>query len=97
MPNHAATRDSALGFGVVAGLAPHLLAEMAREVERLGYGSFWINDGGRPDADGLAGLAVVAAAVPTLDLGVGVLPLDRWTPAEIARHVIDLRLPLQEF
>jgi hypothetical protein len=38
----------------------------AVRVAQLGYGSFWINDSGRPDADGLAGLAVVAAAAPGL-------------------------------
>ena len=67
---------------------------MALEVERLGYDTFWINDGGRPEADGLAGLATVARAAPGLRLGVGVLPLDRRTLAEIARHVRDLGLPL---
>jgi alkanesulfonate monooxygenase SsuD/methylene tetrahydromethanopterin reductase-like flavin-dependent oxidoreductase (luciferase family) len=87
-------QDPALGFGVIAGLAPDLLSAIAREVAALGFGSFWINDGGRPDADGLAGLAVVAGAEPTLHLGVGVLPLDRRTPPDIARQIGDLGLPL---
>jgi len=86
--------DTALGFGVVAGLPADLLTQLAREVARLAYGAFWINDSGRPDADGLAGLAVVTRAAPGLILGVGVLPLDRRTPAEIAAHVRDLGLPL---
>ena len=87
-------RDPALGFGVVGGLDRSLLEALAREVASLGYGVFWINDGGRPGADGLAGLAVVAEAAPTLDLGVGVVPLDRRTPADIARRVTELALPL---
>jgi alkanesulfonate monooxygenase SsuD/methylene tetrahydromethanopterin reductase-like flavin-dependent oxidoreductase (luciferase family) len=87
--------DRQLGFGVVAGLDESLLADLATEVERLGYGAFWINDSGRDDADGLRGLAVVARAAPTLKLGVGVLPLDRRSPAAIAASVSDLRLPIE--
>ena len=86
--------DAALGFGVVAGLPADLLTGLAGAVARLGYGAFWINDSGRADADGLAGLAVVARSAPMLTLGVGVLPLDRRTPAEIAAHVRDLGLPV---
>jgi len=86
--------DQHLGFGVIAGLPDELLADLAREIERLGYGALWINDGGRPTADGLAGLSVVAQAAPTLQLGVGVLPLDRRSAAEIAAAVRSLRLPL---
>jgi alkanesulfonate monooxygenase SsuD/methylene tetrahydromethanopterin reductase-like flavin-dependent oxidoreductase (luciferase family) len=87
--------DAGLGFGIVAGLDEGLVAALARDVEALGYGAFWINDSGRPDADGLRGLAVVAAAAPTLQLGVGVLPLDRRSPAAIAAEVRSLRLPLE--
>ena len=86
--------DRTIGFGVIAGLAPDLLAALAVEVERLGYGAFWINDSGRPEADGLAGLATVAAAAPSLVLGVGVIPLDRRAPGAIAEHVRALGLPL---
>jgi alkanesulfonate monooxygenase SsuD/methylene tetrahydromethanopterin reductase-like flavin-dependent oxidoreductase (luciferase family) len=85
--------DQRLGFGVVAGLPDPLLRDLAREVERLGYGAFWINDGGRAGADGLAGLAVVASAAPTLRVGVGVLPLDRRSPGDVASAVRSLRLP----
>jgi alkanesulfonate monooxygenase SsuD/methylene tetrahydromethanopterin reductase-like flavin-dependent oxidoreductase (luciferase family) len=94
MPDTSAPPDPTLAFGVVAGLEPELLTALAREVAELGYGGFWINDSGTPQADGLAGLAIVAAAAPSLDLGVGVLPLDRRTPAEIARRVEELGLPL---
>src|SRR4051812_48507995 len=89
---HAA--DRSLGFGVVAGLPGALLEDLARAAHELRYGAFWINDSGRPDADGLAGLAVVAAAAPALDLGVGVLPLDKRSAAEIVDEVGRLALPL---
>jgi alkanesulfonate monooxygenase SsuD/methylene tetrahydromethanopterin reductase-like flavin-dependent oxidoreductase (luciferase family) len=94
MTHHLSARDPNLGFGVIAGLAPDLLAALAPEITALGYGSLWINDSGTTEADGLAGLAVVAAAAPSLDLGVGVLPLDRRSPADIADHVAALGLPL---
>jgi alkanesulfonate monooxygenase SsuD/methylene tetrahydromethanopterin reductase-like flavin-dependent oxidoreductase (luciferase family) len=87
--------DPRLGFGVVAGHDDALLVPLAREVERLGYGALWINDSGRADADGLRGLAIVAGVAPTLRLGVGVLPLDRRSPAAIAASVAELRLPLE--
>jgi alkanesulfonate monooxygenase SsuD/methylene tetrahydromethanopterin reductase-like flavin-dependent oxidoreductase (luciferase family) len=87
-------RRAEFGFGVIAGLAPDVLTTVAREVAQLGYRALWINDGGRAEADGLAGLAVVAAAAPDLRLCVGVLPLDRRSPAQIAAHVTDLGLPL---
>ena len=83
-----------LGFGVVAGLDPAMLEPLAVRVAELGYGSFWINDGGRPEADGLAGLAIVAAAAPGLELGVGVLPLDHRPPDAIAAVISRLGLPL---
>jgi alkanesulfonate monooxygenase SsuD/methylene tetrahydromethanopterin reductase-like flavin-dependent oxidoreductase (luciferase family) len=51
----------------------------------------WSNDD--PTAPGLATLAHFAAAAPQLDLGVGVLPLDRYRPVQIAdavaRHGLD--------
>jgi alkanesulfonate monooxygenase SsuD/methylene tetrahydromethanopterin reductase-like flavin-dependent oxidoreductase (luciferase family) len=86
--------DPNLGFGVIAGLAPDLLSALAPELAALGYGSLWINDSGTPETDGLAGLALVAAAAPSLELAVGVLPLDRRSPTQIADHVAELGLPL---
>ncbi len=87
-------RPGAPGFGVVAGLGADILEPLAREVVRLGYGSFWANDGGRPGADGLADLAVVHSVAPDLPLGVGVLPLDVRTPDAIADEVHRLELPV---
>jgi alkanesulfonate monooxygenase SsuD/methylene tetrahydromethanopterin reductase-like flavin-dependent oxidoreductase (luciferase family) len=69
------------GFGVSAGLDPELAAGLARRCAQLGYRSLWSND--HPAADGLETLAAFAAAAPALELGVGVLPLDRHAPAAI--------------
>jgi alkanesulfonate monooxygenase SsuD/methylene tetrahydromethanopterin reductase-like flavin-dependent oxidoreductase (luciferase family) len=86
--------SASLGFGVIAGLARELLEPLAKAVAGLGFETFWVNDGGRPEADGLEGLAVVHAAAPERRLGVGVLPLDRRSPAEVAADVRRLALPL---
>ncbi len=44
------------GFGITAAVPHEIAAELAVEVERLGYTSFWVNDMGQ--AEGLASLAV---------------------------------------
>jgi alkanesulfonate monooxygenase SsuD/methylene tetrahydromethanopterin reductase-like flavin-dependent oxidoreductase (luciferase family) len=94
-PNQPPTRsDRNAGFGVVAGLGAEILAPLAREVASLGFGSFWANDGGRAEADGLADLATARASALHLELGVGVLPLDRRSPARIADEVRRLDMPL---
>jgi alkanesulfonate monooxygenase SsuD/methylene tetrahydromethanopterin reductase-like flavin-dependent oxidoreductase (luciferase family) len=51
----------------------------------------WSND--HPAASGLETLASFSAAVPGIDLGVAVLPLDRHAPREIASKIADLGLP----
>lgn len=83
-----------LGFGVSAGYGAAILEPLAATVEALGYESFWVNDSGRPDADGLADLAVVARAAPGLRLGVGVVPLDRRPPERVTADLERLGLPL---
>ncbi|MGH2533944.1 MAG: LLM class flavin-dependent oxidoreductase [Thermomicrobiales bacterium] len=80
------------GFGV-AGALDHMIIEvLAREVEASGYETFWVND--TPSGDGLAALAVAAAATDKIKLGVGVIPVDRRPAAEIATRVRALDLPL---
>ena len=78
------------GFGVAAGLDPGVARPLAERCAELGYGSMWSND--HPGGSGLETLAAVADAAPDLDLGVGVLPLDRHSAAEIAAHVNALEL-----
>jgi alkanesulfonate monooxygenase SsuD/methylene tetrahydromethanopterin reductase-like flavin-dependent oxidoreductase (luciferase family) len=68
-----------------------VVRDIAQEAERLGFGSFWVND--MPHADGLASLAAAAAATRRIRLGVGVIPLDQRDPATIARQVEAARLP----
>jgi alkanesulfonate monooxygenase SsuD/methylene tetrahydromethanopterin reductase-like flavin-dependent oxidoreductase (luciferase family) len=73
------------GLGVTAGLDAGLARELAARCEQLGYHSLWSND--EPAARGLDTLAAFAAGSAKLELGVGVLPLHRYQPAEIAAEV----------
>lgn len=84
------------GFGVSAGLPDRVLAAIAPQVRSLAYGSFWANDAGEPLHDGLADVAAARRAGGPAVTGVGVLPLDKRTPASIAAHVAGLRLPVGE-
>ena len=78
------------GLGITAGLDPRLARDLAVRSAQLGYHSLWSND--EPDASGLQTLAHFAAACPELELGVGVLPLDRHQPAGIAAKIASLGL-----
>jgi alkanesulfonate monooxygenase SsuD/methylene tetrahydromethanopterin reductase-like flavin-dependent oxidoreductase (luciferase family) len=73
------------GLGVTAGLDAGLARELAAHCEQLGYHSLWSND--EPAARGLDALAEFAAATAKVQLGVGVLPLHRYQPAQIAAEV----------
>ena len=77
-------------LGIDAGLDPGLARDLAARCEALGYHSLWANDA--PGAPGLETLAHFAAGAPGLDLGVGVLPLQRYEPAAIAADVERLGL-----
>jgi alkanesulfonate monooxygenase SsuD/methylene tetrahydromethanopterin reductase-like flavin-dependent oxidoreductase (luciferase family) len=72
-------------LGVNAGLDAGLARELGAHCERLGYHSLWSND--EAAASGLRTLAHLGAAAPRIELGVGVLPLDRHRPAEIAAEI----------
>jgi alkanesulfonate monooxygenase SsuD/methylene tetrahydromethanopterin reductase-like flavin-dependent oxidoreductase (luciferase family) len=78
------------GLGVTAGLDAGLARELAAHCEQLGYQSLWSND--EPTAPGLDTLAEFAAATEKIQLGVGVLPLHRYQPAEIAAEVERLEI-----
>jgi alkanesulfonate monooxygenase SsuD/methylene tetrahydromethanopterin reductase-like flavin-dependent oxidoreductase (luciferase family) len=73
------------GFGVAAGLDPEVARPLAGRCAELGYGSMWSND--HPGAKGLETLAVFAEAAPRVELGVGVIAVDRTPPEAIAADV----------
>jgi alkanesulfonate monooxygenase SsuD/methylene tetrahydromethanopterin reductase-like flavin-dependent oxidoreductase (luciferase family) len=78
------------GLGITAGLNAGLARDLAVRCEHLGYHSLWSND--EPASPGLETLARFAAAGTQLDLGVGVLPLDRHRPVMIAAEIDRLGL-----
>jgi alkanesulfonate monooxygenase SsuD/methylene tetrahydromethanopterin reductase-like flavin-dependent oxidoreductase (luciferase family) len=81
---------SARGFGVAAGLDPEVATPLAARCEELGYTQMWSND--HPGANGLDTLAAFAKGTASLDLGVGVMALDRHDPAEINERIETLGL-----
>jgi alkanesulfonate monooxygenase SsuD/methylene tetrahydromethanopterin reductase-like flavin-dependent oxidoreductase (luciferase family) len=78
------------GLGITAGLEAGLARELAARCQHLGYHSLWSND--EPAASGLETLARFATGAPQLELGVGVLPVDRHRPVQIAAEVDRLEI-----
>jgi alkanesulfonate monooxygenase SsuD/methylene tetrahydromethanopterin reductase-like flavin-dependent oxidoreductase (luciferase family) len=78
------------GLGITAGLDPRLARDLAAHCEHLGYHSLWSND--EPASPGLTMLAHLADGAQQLELGVGVLPIDRHEPAHIAAEITRLGL-----
>jgi alkanesulfonate monooxygenase SsuD/methylene tetrahydromethanopterin reductase-like flavin-dependent oxidoreductase (luciferase family) len=81
-----------LGFALFAAAAPEIIRASARETERLGYRSFWVNHPG--STDGLAALALAARETSRVGLGVGVIPLHTRGPESIVEGVRSQALPL---
>ncbi len=81
-----------LGFAVFAGTSPEVIRATAREAERLGYSSFWVNHPGT--TDGLAALAIAARETQRIELGIGVIPLNTRGPESIVQGVKATGLPL---
>ena len=81
---------SARGFGVAAGLDPEVATPLAARCEELGYTSMWAND--HPAASGLETLAAFAEGSAAMQLGVGVLAIDRHPPAAINEKIEALGL-----
>jgi alkanesulfonate monooxygenase SsuD/methylene tetrahydromethanopterin reductase-like flavin-dependent oxidoreductase (luciferase family) len=77
-------------FGVAAGIDPEVAKALAARCEELGYSSIWSND--HPGAKGLETLAVFGEAAPGIELGVGVIAIDRTPPAVIAEDIERLGL-----
>jgi alkanesulfonate monooxygenase SsuD/methylene tetrahydromethanopterin reductase-like flavin-dependent oxidoreductase (luciferase family) len=78
------------GLGINAGLDGGLARDLAARCQELAYHSLWSND--EPGESGLRTLADFATGAPRLELGVGVLPLDRHRPAEIVAEIDRLGL-----
>lgn len=78
------------GFGVTGGLDPAVAAPLAERCAELGYESMWSND--HPGAKGLETLAEFAKGAPTLELGVGVIALERQSADVIAADIDRLGL-----
>ena len=79
------------GIGVAGALDHTIVREIAPEVERLGYATFWAND--TPGGDGLASLAVAASVTDAIRLGVGVVAVDRVPASVILARIGELGLP----
>ena len=79
------------GFALFAGIAPEVIRASAREAERLGYTSFWVNHPG--SVDGLAALGVASKETSRIDLGIGVIPLHTRGPEAIVAGVRANDLP----
>ena len=80
------------GFAVAANVKSDVIAAAAREADRAGYTSFWVNHPG--PFDGLASLAAAAKESQRIALGIGVIPLHTRGPASIVEGVRTHALPL---
>jgi alkanesulfonate monooxygenase SsuD/methylene tetrahydromethanopterin reductase-like flavin-dependent oxidoreductase (luciferase family) len=80
------------GFALFAGIPHDVIAATAREVEALGYASFWVNHPG--PVDGLAALGAAARATRRIALGIGVIPLNTRGPASIVEGIRAHALPV---
>ena len=81
------------GFGVASAIPADVIQANARAAEWLGYAAFWVND--TSSGDGLNALALAAAVTDRSQLGVGVIPLSRRSPASIIDQVRSLTAPKQ--
>ncbi|MEA2524672.1 MAG: hypothetical protein QOF73_1899 [Thermomicrobiales bacterium] len=81
------------GFGIAGALDHGIVEEVAAAVQQAGFSSFWAND--TPGGDGLAALAAAARVTEGIELGVGVIPVDRTGPEQIAARLVELGLPLE--
>ena len=93
MTTNGGRRAGWRGFGVAGALPHDIIRALASAAEAAGYHTFWVND--TPHGDGLAALSVAASVTSAIQLGVGVIPLDRQPADVIASRVDELGLPQQ--
>ncbi|TML12973.1 MAG: LLM class flavin-dependent oxidoreductase [Actinobacteria bacterium] len=74
------------GIGVPSTLGPEVIGILAALAEQSGYQSFWFNCVA-PDADPAALLDAALARTEGIDIGVGVIPLDRYPSAALAARL----------
>lgn len=74
------------GVGVDGHLGPEAIAELAVLAEACGYGSFWINVNTREE-NAVRAFDLSASRTKSMEIAIGVFPLDRYTPDEIAQDV----------
>ncbi len=79
------------GIGIAGAVDHPVAAEVATAAQAAGYATFWAND--TPNGEGLASLAAAAAVTSSIQLGVGVIPVDRQPAGAIAQRVAELGLP----
>src|SRR5207249_4704831 len=73
-----------LGLCIPSSLGPDVGAAVAPEIERLGYDTFWSNDGRA--GPGMPILAAAQKVTARIRLGVGVIPIDVRPPDEGERR-----------
>jgi len=83
-------RTQKRAFGVAAGLPAEVCGPLAETCEETGYSAIFSND--HPGAKGLETLAEFAKVTDSIDLGVGVIALDRQSPEAIAADIDRLGL-----
>jgi len=83
-------RTQKRAFGVAAGLSAEVCGPLAETCEETGYSAIFSND--HPGAKGLETLAEFAKVTDSIDLGVGVIALDRQSPEAIAADIDRLGL-----
>ena len=81
-----------ISIGISGSWPAPLVAQLAPEVERGGFGRLWVND--VPGGEALLGLAAAASVTHTLRLATGVVALDRNPPKVVAARVRELGLPV---
>jgi alkanesulfonate monooxygenase SsuD/methylene tetrahydromethanopterin reductase-like flavin-dependent oxidoreductase (luciferase family) len=79
------------GLGLAVAIPKDVILTACIAVERSGYRSFWLNN--PPGAQALSVLGEVAPLAPSLDLGVGVIPLSALDPDRIAAEARQANLP----
>jgi alkanesulfonate monooxygenase SsuD/methylene tetrahydromethanopterin reductase-like flavin-dependent oxidoreductase (luciferase family) len=76
----------------LAGETPSAaIMRAAPAAELAGYASFWLSQPRQGST--LETLGQISGVTSSVRLGVGAIPLDGHTPVEIAREVLELRLP----